>query len=95
MTKQEIKANLDGIQKTLENMNGQDVDIIFLANDCNRGVFNGSPDGIGALLIWNMAKYPVIRQTVLKAVNFYLLHNREIIKTVETDNPEHEIVDLR
>lgn len=58
MTKQEIKANLDGIQKTLENMNGQDVDIIFLANDCNRGVFNGSPDGIGALLIWNMAKYP-------------------------------------
>ncbi len=95
MTKQEITANLDEIQKTLEKMNGEDIDFIFLANDHNRGAFNGSPDKIGALLIWNMARYPVIRQIVLKAVNYYLQHKQEIDKKIETDNPVHEIVDLR
>lgn len=95
MTNQEITADLDEIQKKLEKMNGEDIDFIFLANDHNRGAFNGSPNGIGALLIWNMAKYPVIRRIVLKAVSYYLEHKQEIDKKVETDNPIHEIVDLR
>lgn len=95
MTKQEITANLDEIQKTLEKMNGEDIDFIFLASDQNRGAFNGSPDKIGALLIWNMARYPVIRQIVLKAVNYYLQHKQETDKKFENDKPSHEIVEIK
>ena len=95
MTKQEINAYLDEIQKTLEKMNGEDVTFIFLSDDHNRGAFNGSPDVIGALLIYNMGRYPVIRQTVLKAVDYYILHKQEIDKKFENDKPAHEIVDLR
>ena len=95
MKQKEITRNLDKIQNILEKMNGQEVDFIFLASVNNRGTFNGSPDGIGALLIWNMAKYPVIRQIVLQAVDYYLQNRREIDNVVGTDNPEHEIVNLR
>ncbi len=95
MKQEEIKRSLDEIQNTLEKMNGQEVDLIFLASVNNRGVFNGSQEGIGALLIWNMAKYPVIRQIVLAAVDYYLQNSHDIDNVVRTDNPEHEIVNLR
>lgn len=95
MKQEEIKRSLDEIQNTLEKMNGQEVDLIFLASVNNRGCFNGSQEGIGALLIWNMAKYPVIRQIVLAVVDYYLQNSHDIDNVVRTDNPEHEIVNLR
>lgn len=95
MDTQEIKANLAEIQQTLEKMKGEDVDFIFMASKQNRGAFNGSPNGIGALLMWNMAKYPVIRQIVVQTVDYYLSHKQEIDKMVENDNPSHEIVEVQ
>lgn len=95
MEKQEITAKLDEIQKTLEKMNGEDVDFIFLASNQNRGVFNGTTDGIGACLLWSMTRYPVIQEIVFKVVGYYFQHKKEVDEAVENDNPSREIVDIR
>lgn len=95
MTKQEITDALEKIQKQLDGMRGEDVDFMFLSNDRNRGIVNGSPLGIAALLIWNMSRYPVFREIVEKAIGFYYSKKQEIDKRVKHDDPVEEIIDMK
>lgn len=95
MNEKQITAAIDNIQDTLESMHGENIDIIFLSSNHNRGVINGTPEGLAALIIYNIAKYPVMKDIVLKAVDYYLDHKEEIDTKLKDDKPSHEIVDIQ
>ena len=93
MTEQEKRALLQDIQDDLEKLKDEDVDILFLASLNNRGLITGGVNGIIAMLLYNMMRYPQMKYIIEKAVEFYPAYAPQMQLDVMAGQPAHEIVD--
>ena len=93
MTDKEIKELLLDIQKDLERLKDSGVDVLFLASKNNRGVISGSMEGIAAMLLWNMIRYPALRLILELAIKNYPSFASKYGSEVKNNVPAHEIID--
>lgn len=92
MTTEQQNRVLEGIQAALNEMEGSGQDFFFLAGHKNMGVVSGSLQGLAALLIFNMAAYPVVRVILKLALEVYKKNKVVIDKLVKEEKPSQEIV---
>lgn len=93
MTKEERKEILGNVQTQLEKLQGEEnLDILFLASQNNRGVFGGSVEGLACLFAFNMVKYNVFRNIIKLAERLVDERSEELQEIVKNDIPTHEIV---
>lgn len=93
MTDKEIKELLLDIQKDLESLKDSGVDVLFLASKNNRGVISGSMEGIAAMLLWNMIRYPALRLIMELAIKNYPSFASKYGSEVKNNVSAHEIID--
>ena len=93
MNDKEIKEMLQDIQDDLEKLKDTDTDVLFLASKNNRGVISGSMEGIAALLMFNMIRYPQFRLIMELATTNYPSFAKKAGSAIKNGVPTHEIVD--
>ena len=93
MEKQEIKDLLHVIQNDLEKLKDMDVDVLFMASIGERGVISGSMEGIIALLLFNMIRYPQFRLIIELAMANYPSFEAKAGEAIRSEAPTHEIID--
>ena len=93
MTEKEIKELLQDIQDDLEKLKDLGVDVLFLASKNNRGVISGSMEGIVAMLLFNMIRYPQFRAIMEATIKNYPSFAQKFGSDILNDAPAHEIID--
>lgn len=93
MNEKEIKEMLQDIQDDLEKLKDTGTDVLFLASKNNRGVICGSMEGIAAMLLWNMIRYPELRIILELAIKNYPSFASKYGSEVKNGVPTHEVID--
>lgn len=93
MDKKEQAKILQNIQDELEKMKGTETDIVFMSSTNNRGVIYGTVEGIAALLLYNMVRYPVFKEIVDLAYKKYPMLKDRVAAEADNNPPTHEIVE--
>ncbi len=93
MTDNQIKEMLQDIQDDLEKLKDTGTDVLFLASKNNRGVISGSMEGIAAMLLWNMIRYPELRIILELAIKNYPSFVSKHGSEVKNEVPTHEVID--
>ena len=93
MNEKEIKELLQDIQDDLEKLKDTGVDVLFLASKNNRGVISGSMEGIAAMLLFNMIRYPQFRAIMEATIKNYPSFAQKYGSDILNDAPAHEMVD--
>lgn len=93
MNEKEIKEMLQDIQDDLEKLKDTGTDVLFLASKNNRGVISGSMEGIAALLMFNMIRYPQFRLIMELATTNYPSFASKYGSEVKNGVPAHEVID--
>ena len=93
MNDKEIKEMLQDIQDDLEKLKDTGTDVLFLASKNNRGVISGSMEGIAAMLMWNMIRYPELRPILELAIKNYPSFASKYGSEVKNEVPAHEVID--
>lgn len=77
----------------MEGLKDSGVDVLFLASKNNRGVISGSMEGIAAMLLWNMIRYPELRIILELAIKNYPSFASKYGSEVKNGVPTHEVID--
>ena len=93
MKENEKRELLQDIQDDLEKLKDEGVDILFLASLNNRGVITGDMNGIMAMLMFNMMRYPQMKFIMEKVVELYPVYAPQMQLEVMAGQPAHEVVD--
>lgn len=93
MTQKEIDKIFQDIQDCLEKLRGTGVEVLFFAENKNRGVVNGSVSGLAALVTYNMIRYPIVKSIFEMAVKEYPKLVSMFGDGIKDEVLEHEIVD--
>ena len=64
---EKIREAFDGIQRSLDGLQGMGATCLFIADEGNRFVVSGSPLRLTAQLVFAMCRYPVVRDIVRTA----------------------------
>ena len=75
MIDKEKRELLQDIQDDLEKLKDEGVDILFLASLNNRGVITGDMNGIMAMLMFNMMRYPQMKFIIHASLLHHSFHN--------------------
>ena len=93
MNEKELKEMLQDIQNDLEKLKDTGTDVLFLASKNNRGVICGSMEGIAAMLLWNMIRYPELRIILELAIKNYPSVASKYSSEIKNKVPMHEVID--
>lgn len=93
MKENEKRELLQDIQDDLEKLKDEGVDIVFLASLNNRGVITGDMNGIMAMLMFNMMRYPQMKFIMEKVVELYPVYAPQMQHEVMAGTPVHEVID--
>lgn len=91
MNEKEIKQVFGDVQQRLETLQGSDASFMFIGHQGNHFVLGGKTNEISAQILFEMMRYPVIRDIIKQCASRYDDLNAQYGSTVRDVKMDHLI----